>query len=119
MRLPRRLGGVLRPRARRRANICTALELLASLRLCSNVLAQWAVQTALGGNQSVRELVSPGGRLYESRAAILSEVARSRFLKLAPPKGAMYAFIGVDRERAARISTTSSSRSTCWSRSTC
>jgi alanine-synthesizing transaminase len=73
-----------------------ALELLASLRLCSNVMAQWAVQTALGGNQSVRELVSPGGRLYESRAAILSEVARSRFLKLAPPKGAMYAFIGVD-----------------------
>jgi alanine-synthesizing transaminase len=73
-----------------------ALELLASLRLCSNVMAQWAVQTALGGNQSVRELVSPGGRLYESRAVILSEVARSRFLKLAPPKGAMYAFVGVD-----------------------
>jgi alanine-synthesizing transaminase len=73
-----------------------ALELLASLRLCSNVMAQWAVQTALGGNQSVRELVSPGGRLYESRAVILSEVARSRFLQLAPPKGAMYAFVGVN-----------------------
>ncbi len=45
-----------------------ALELLSSLRLCSNVPAQWAVQTALGGYQSIKELVSPGGRLYESAA---------------------------------------------------
>jgi len=74
----------------------TALELLSSLRLCSNVPAQWAVQTALGGSQSIREIVSPGGRLYESRRAIVETVAHSRYLRLAPPKGAMYAFIGVD-----------------------
>jgi len=73
-----------------------ALELLTSLRLCSNVLAQWAVQTALGGHQSIRELVSPGGRLHDSRAAILAAVHGSRFLRLAPPGGAMYAFVGVD-----------------------
>ena len=73
-----------------------ALELLSSLRLCSNVPAQWAVQTALGGYQSIREIVSPGGRLYESRRAIVETVAHSRFLKLQPPRGAMYAFIGVD-----------------------
>jgi alanine-synthesizing transaminase len=73
-----------------------ALELLASLRLCSNVTAQWAVQTALGGHQSVRELVCPGGRLYESRAAILAGVQRSRFLTLSPPQGSMYAFVGVN-----------------------
>ena len=73
-----------------------ALELLSSLRLCSNVPAQWAVQTALGGYQSVRELVSPGGRLYESRRAIVAAVKQSRFLKLEPPPGAMYAFVGVD-----------------------
>ena len=73
-----------------------ALELLASLRLCSNVTAQWAVQTALGGHQSVRELVSPGGRLYESRAAILAAVQRSRVHTLSPPHGSMYAFIGVN-----------------------
>jgi alanine-synthesizing transaminase len=78
------------------ADYLNALELLASLRLCSNVLAQWAVQTALGGHQSVHELVTPGGRLYESRAAILEAVARSRFLRLAPPQGAMYGFVGVD-----------------------
>jgi alanine-synthesizing transaminase len=73
-----------------------ALDLLASLRLCSNVPGQWAVQTALGGHQSVRELVEPGGRLYESRAAILDSVAASRFLSVTPPGGAMYAFVGVD-----------------------
>jgi alanine-synthesizing transaminase len=74
-----------------------ALELLSSLRLCSNVMAQWAVQTALGGHQSIRELIAPGGRLYESRAAILGAIKASRFLTLAPPGGAMYAFPGVER----------------------
>jgi alanine-synthesizing transaminase len=74
----------------------SSLELLSSLRLCSNVPAQWAVQTALGGHQSIRELVLPGGRLYESRKTILTAVQNSRFLKLLPPMGAMYGFIGVD-----------------------
>jgi alanine-synthesizing transaminase len=78
------------------AEYLNALELLSSLRLCSNVMAQWAVQTALGGHQSVRELVSPGGRLHESRAAVLAAVQRSRFLTLTPPGGAMYAFVGVN-----------------------
>jgi alanine-synthesizing transaminase len=77
------------------ADYFAALELLSSLRLCSNVPAQWAVQTALGGYQSIKELVSPGGRLYESRAAINAAVASSRFLQLQPIQGAMYAFIGV------------------------
>ncbi|HUA89678.1 MAG TPA: aminotransferase class I/II-fold pyridoxal phosphate-dependent enzyme, partial [Steroidobacteraceae bacterium] len=81
------------------ADYLNALELLSSLRLCSNVMAQWAVQTALGGHQSVRELVAPGGRLYESRAAILAGVAASRFLRLQAPGGAMYAFPGVERAR--------------------
>ena len=77
----------------------TALELLSSLRLCANVPAQWAVQTALGGYQSIRELITPGGRLYESRRAIVEMVNASRYLKLATPGGAMYAFPSVDRER--------------------
>jgi alanine-synthesizing transaminase len=77
----------------------SALELLSSLRLCSNVAGQWAVQTALGGYQSIRELVTPGGRLYESRKAIVDAVGRSRFLYLTPPMGAMYAFVGVQTEK--------------------
>jgi alanine-synthesizing transaminase len=77
----------------------TALDLLAALRLCSNVPGQWAVQTALGGFQSIARLCSPGGRLYESRAAIVKGVAASRYLKLVAPRGSMYAFVGVDTQR--------------------
>jgi alanine-synthesizing transaminase len=73
------------------------LDLLASLRLCSNVPGQWAVQTALGGFQSIRELVRPGGRLFDSRQAILDAVAASRFLQVVAPEGSMYAFVGVDQ----------------------
>jgi alanine-synthesizing transaminase len=83
-------------RTRAAAEYLGALELLSSLRLCSNVMAQWAVQTALGGHQSIRELITPGGRLHESRAVIMQAAQRSRFLTLAPPQGAMYAFPGVD-----------------------
>jgi len=72
-----------------------ALELLSSLRLCSNVAGQWAVQTALGGYQSIRELTRPGGRLYESRQAILDGVARSKYLRLSRPMGALYSFVEV------------------------
>jgi alanine-synthesizing transaminase len=74
------------------------LELLSSLRLCSNVPGQWAVQTAIGGYQSIRDLTASGGRLYESRKAILEAVRRSRFLTLSPPMGAMYAFVGVRQD---------------------
>ena len=69
------------------------MELLAALRLCSNVPGQWAVQTALGGFQSVQDLVRPGGRLYQSRQAIIDRVAQSDFLSVQRPMGAMYAFI--------------------------
>ena len=78
------------------ADYFAALELLSSLRLCSNVPAQWAVQTALGGHQSIRELVTPGGRLFESRRAIVDSVRQSKYLTLVEPRGAMYAFVGVD-----------------------
>ena len=74
------------------------VELLSSLRLCSNVPGQWAVQTALGGYQSIKELVRPGGRLFESRQAILDGVARSKYLSLKKPMGALYSFIEVKKE---------------------
>jgi alanine-synthesizing transaminase len=92
-----RLGwAVFSGRLRGSADYLSALELLMSLRLCSNVPAQWAVQTALGGFQSIQQLLTPGGRLYESRRAIIEAVQGSRYLRLQPPEGAMYAFIGVD-----------------------
>jgi alanine-synthesizing transaminase len=76
-----------------------ALELLASLRLCSNVPGQWAVQTALGGRQSILDLTRPGGRLWQTRQAVLEAVERSEFLTVKAPEGAMYAFVGVNEQR--------------------
>ena len=76
-----------------------AVELLASLRLCSNVPGQYAVQTALGGHQSIFDLTRPGGRLHATRAAVLEAVQRSRSLSVVPPRGAMYAFIKVHADR--------------------
>jgi alanine-synthesizing transaminase len=73
----------------------SALELLSSLRLCSNVPGQWAVQTALGGYQSILELTRPKGRLFESRQAIIEGVARSKYLRLSKPMGALYSFVEV------------------------
>ncbi len=73
----------------------SALDKLSSLRLCSNVPGQWAVQTALGGYQSILELTRPGGRLYESRQAIIDGVANSKYLQVHAPRGAIYAFVGI------------------------
>ncbi|HET6565261.1 MAG TPA: aminotransferase class I/II-fold pyridoxal phosphate-dependent enzyme [Xanthomonadales bacterium] len=73
-----------------------AVELLASLRLCANVPGQWAVQTALGGYQSIRELTEKDGRLYQSRQAIIDGVAANPSLSLHAPDGALYAFIKVN-----------------------
>lgn len=72
-----------------------AVEKLAALRLSSNVPTQWAVQTALGGYQSIHELTDEGGRLYEARRAVIEAVAASRHLDLVSPGGAMYAFPSV------------------------
>ena len=72
------------------------MELLSALRLCSNVPGQWAVQTALGGFQSIADLVGSGGRLYQSRQTIVDRVERSDYLSMHAPMGAMYAFIRLD-----------------------
>jgi len=78
------------------------MELLAALRLCANVPGQWAVQTALGGFQSIIELVKSGGRLHQQRQVIVDRVAASSYLSMQVPMGAMYAFIKLD-ERFANV----------------
>jgi len=75
-----------------------SLELLASLRLCANVPGQWAVQTALGGVQSIYDLTAPNGRLGRQRQAVIDGVAKSRFLAVEKPMGALYAFVRARRE---------------------
>jgi alanine-synthesizing transaminase len=79
------------------------MELLAALRLCANVPGQWAVQTALGGFQSIKELVGPGGRLYQQRQVIIERVDSSRYLSMQTPMGAMYAFIKLDERFADKM----------------
>jgi alanine-synthesizing transaminase len=77
----------------------SGLELLASLRLCSNVPGQWAVQTALGGRQSIHDLTRPGGRLWQTRQALIDSVQASDFMTVEKPMGAIYAFVGVDETK--------------------
>ncbi len=72
-----------------------ALDLMASLRLCPNVPGQYAVQTALGGYQSIQDLVKPGGRLYQTRQSVIDGVKQSKYLQVVSPQGAMYAFVKV------------------------
>jgi alanine-synthesizing transaminase len=85
------------------ADYIHGMELLAALRLCSNVPGQWAVQTALGGFQSIDQLVAPDGRLYQSRQAVIDRVAGSDFLHLERPMGAMYAFLRLDERFSDKI----------------
>lgn len=79
------------------------MELLAALRLCSNVPGQWAVQTALGGFQSVEPLVSPGGRLFQSRQVVIERVEASEYLQMQKPMGAMYAFLKLDERFVGKL----------------
>ena len=89
-----RTGWVYLTGARERAaDYLRAVELLASLRLCANVPGQWAVQTALGGHQSIFELTAPEGRLGRQRRALLRGVERSKHLDVVAPEGALYAFV--------------------------
>lgn len=75
------------------------LNVLASMRLCANVPCQHAVQTALGGYQSINELVVPGGRLYEQMDLAHKLVSDIDGLSCMRPKGAMYLFPKIDRKK--------------------
>ncbi|HET6806006.1 MAG TPA: aminotransferase class I/II-fold pyridoxal phosphate-dependent enzyme [Frateuria sp.] len=80
-----------------------ALQLLAALRLCANVTAQWAVEPALAGRATIGALTAPGGRLHEARRAVLEGVAASAHLDLVAPAGALYAYPQVRSERLPRF----------------
>lgn len=72
------------------------LEMLSSMRLCANVPAMFAVQTALGGYQSINELIVPGGRLYEQRNAAVEALNEIPGISVVKPRGAMYLFPKID-----------------------
>ena len=82
----------------RAAEYIEGLDLLASMRLCSNVPGQHAIQTSLGGYQSIVELIRPGGRLYEQREYAWKMVNELPGISCVKPKGAMYLFPRIDPE---------------------
>lgn len=80
------------------SDLIEGIDMLASMRLCANVPAQLAIQTALGGYQSIDDLVAPGGRLYEQRETawrLLNDIPGISCVK---PKGALYLFPKLDPE---------------------
>ncbi|WP_413251324.1 pyridoxal phosphate-dependent aminotransferase [Tomitella gaofuii] len=74
------------------------INLLASTRLCPNVPAQHAIQVALGGYQSVNDLILPGGRLLEQRDAAVSGLNAIPGVSCVAPMGALYVFPRLDPE---------------------
>jgi len=81
------------------ASYIEGLEMLSSMRLCANMPSQFGIQTALGGYQSVNELLLPGGRLREQRDITVKMVREIPGLSVVMPKGALYCFPKVDIKR--------------------
>jgi alanine-synthesizing transaminase len=77
-------------------NYIEGLEILSNMRLCANVPAQFAVQTALGGYQSINELILPGGRLREQRDLAWNMISQIPGVTCVKPKGAIYMFPKLD-----------------------
>ncbi len=75
------------------------LNMLSSMRLCSNVPAQQIIQTALGGYQSSDELLLPGGRIYEQREYITERLNNIPGITVVKPKAAFYTFPKIDTKR--------------------
>jgi alanine-synthesizing transaminase len=77
-------------------NYIEGLDILANMRLCANVPAQHAIQVALGGSQSVNELILPGGRLLEQRDKTVELLNQIHGVSCTVPQGALYVFPRLD-----------------------
>ncbi len=72
------------------------LNMLSSMRLCANVPGQWAIQTALGGYQSIKDLVAPGGRMRRQRDLAYELITAIPGVTCVKPKAALYMFPRLD-----------------------
>ena len=75
------------------------IKMLSNMRLCSNVPAQSIVQTALGGHQSVKSYIVPGGRIYDQREFIFKALTDIPGISAVKPKAAFYLFPKIDVKR--------------------
>ncbi|WP_440464971.1 aminotransferase class I/II-fold pyridoxal phosphate-dependent enzyme [Psychrobacter sp. ASPA161_6] len=80
------------------ADFIEGLDMLASMRLCSNVQGQYAIQTAMGGHQSMKDLTSKTGRLYKQRDMAVSRLNAIKGISCTMPQGAFYCFPKMDPE---------------------
>jgi alanine-synthesizing transaminase len=81
---------------REAAEYLEGLELLANMRMCPNVPAQHAIQTALGGKQSITALLQPGGRLWDQRDFAWQQLTGIPGVDCVRPAGALYVFPRLD-----------------------
>ncbi len=78
------------------ADYIEGLNMLSNMRLCANVPGQWAIQTALGGYQSINELVAPGGRLRRQRDLAYELITAIPGVTCVKPSAALYMFPKLD-----------------------
>jgi alanine-synthesizing transaminase len=74
------------------------LNMLSNMRLCANVPGQWAIQTALGGHQSINELVGEGGRLRKQRDLAYDLITAIPGVSCVKPQAALYMFPKLDHK---------------------
>tara|TARA_R110000787_G_scaffold38998_8_gene97872 strand:+ start:770 stop:1987 length:1218 start_codon:yes stop_codon:yes gene_type:complete len=92
-----RSGWLIASGAKHRArSYIQGMEMLASMRLCANVPAMYAIQTALGGYQTIEDLVKPDGRFYEQRNIGWEKLVAIPGISCVKPKGALYLFPRLD-----------------------
>ncbi|MCU0325717.1 MAG: pyridoxal phosphate-dependent aminotransferase [Spirosomaceae bacterium] len=93
-------GWIIMSGAKHRAkSLVEGITLLASLRLCANVPTQYAIQTALGGYQSINDLVAPEGRLCKQRDLVYYKMTDIPGITCVKPKGALYLFPKIDLKK--------------------
>ena len=95
-----RIGWMILSGAKKKAkSYIDGINMLSSMRLCSNVPAQSIVQTALGGYQSVNEYIQPGGRIYEQRDFMYKALTDIPGITAVKPRAAFYIFPKIDVEK--------------------
>jgi alanine-synthesizing transaminase len=78
------------------ADYIEGLNMLSNMRLCANVPGQWAIQTALGGYQSINDLVGEGGRLRKQRDLAYELITAIPGVSCVKPQAALYMFPRLD-----------------------
>ncbi|WP_025565589.1 MULTISPECIES: pyridoxal phosphate-dependent aminotransferase [unclassified Psychromonas] len=95
-----RVGWMMISGAKKQArDYISGIEILASMRLCANVPMQHAIQTSLGGYQSINELTVPGGRLYDQTQTAWKLLNDIPGVSCTKPNGALYLFPKLDQKR--------------------